>query len=378
MTRDNMFRYLQALILLMLCLMQQYIYAEELFDSSEWTFSELGAEVLESENQSWVKMTSGQISSVFDQFLNGTIEFEFKHEGKRAFAFVYFRQGNGKSETVYFRTHKSNAPDAVQYSPEFQDRSAWQIYHGDKGTTAQSLPENTWIKVKLRIINNRLDMWINDQKEPAFEGLLLTGDRQPGKISLRGLIPNGSTASYSAIFKNIKVIHKKISNEQIDEKINQHNSRLEKVNLSQISASTKEPMIQIPDAIRNGKWTQVTAQDDGIFEFLRHRAIPQGLRSYSVVAQVFLDSAKPQTCVLHLGYSDAISVLLNEQIIAHSDASFRYANNRQQGVLHDRQLTIFLPIKKGSNTLQMVVSDSFGGWGLKPTLEDCDAEVRLL
>ena len=51
-------------------------------------------------------------------FKDGTIEFDMALTPHRAFIYVQFRiQAEGEHEEYYFRSHKSELPDAIQYTP---------------------------------------------------------------------------------------------------------------------------------------------------------------------------------------------------------------------------------------------------------------------
>src|SRR5688500_13157529 len=56
---------------------------------------------------------------------DGTIDFDVQLTRRRSFVYVYFRvQSDGEREEFYLRPHKSALPDAVQYAPVWQGRSA--------------------------------------------------------------------------------------------------------------------------------------------------------------------------------------------------------------------------------------------------------------
>ena len=137
---------------------------------------------------------------------NGTIEFDVFMSGERAFVYLMFRgQSDREYEDLYLRPHKSGLPDALQYSPVFQGRSAWQLYHGKTGTAAAVLPANEWTRVRVELAGHRATVWIGEDEDPV-----LTIDelgRQPaaGWIAFRGFVPATSPAEYAAYFSNLKI-----------------------------------------------------------------------------------------------------------------------------------------------------------------------------
>jgi hypothetical protein len=123
-------------------------------------------------------------------------------------------------------------------------------------------------------------------------------------------------------------------------------------------------------------WSKPAMQPDGSFEFLRSIIIPKGVRHWTVVAQTELISKKAQMCKINFGFSDELTLSLNEQHILYQDASYRYGVRRQDGLMHPDQLTAYVSLKKGKNILRAVVSDKFGGWGLSARMQDCSGVIE--
>ena len=141
--------------------------------------------------------------------------------------------------------------------------------------------------------------------------------------------------------------------------------------------SPSGPVLAVPIDLRSHPWTTPEMRYNGVFEFLRSRDIPNNSRHWSVAAEVTLIAETPQTCAVHFGYSDELTLSVNDQLILYLDDSYRFAENRQQGVMHPEQVTAYLPLKKGENLLRAIVSDRFGGWGLSARVQDCnDIELR--
>jgi hypothetical protein len=90
-----------------------------------------------------------------------------------------------------------------------------------------------------------------------------------------------------------------------------------------------------------------------------------------------LKSENAHTCAIHLGFSDELTLSLNGQLLSYLDAVYRFNKPRQQGLMHPEQAVIYLPLVKGDNVLQAIVSDRFGGWGLIARLEDCAGVIEL-
>lgn len=339
----------------------------------DWKIRSEGIERLDSDENTIYRFESGYLDGTHSSFENGIIEFELKPTRERAFFYVYFRkQSTAESEVVYIRTHKSNAPDTIQYSPVYQNKSAWQLYHGINGTGSAALPLETWVKVKLQVIGNKLTMWVGDNPEPNVKNMKLTGNGKTGSISFRGFIPIGSAAKYTAMMRNIKIQHLQSSDAVIENEVRVNPSIISKYNVSPAFEVTTKSSPEIPQEVLNQKWNAVTTDSQGVLELLRHRAIPKGIRTWAVAADVTLNAKQATHCQVDFGYSDAITLLLNGKTEFFADASYRYSEKRQEGLMHAKQMSIFLELKKGKNVLRAIVADSFGGWGLQAQLLNCD------
>src|SRR4051812_38814836 len=78
------------------------------------------------------------------RLLNGTVEVELALSGERAFPGVAWRIAGDAYESFFVRPHQSGNPDALQYTPVFNQVSAWQLYHGTGYWNAVELPIGRW------------------------------------------------------------------------------------------------------------------------------------------------------------------------------------------------------------------------------------------
>ena len=349
----------------------------QLFNEQEWDFSTKGTTMTDVDGIPAILFTRGELTYTKQPLRDGIVEFDLMTSSERAFFYVYFRElSEQDSEVIYIRTHKSNAPDTVQYAPVFQGRSAWQLYHGDKGTGAAYLPSNEWVHVKMQFLGAHLSLWLGDDPTPVFERVNLTRPINPGTITLRGNIPSKSEAQFSAYVRNISITPLKAHYASPAVESELAAGALTHFRVSPVFEANKTPIFVLPEGITKHAWELVEPQKDGVIEFLRWRTIPDEMRSYAVAADTVLISPKEQTCALWLGFSDTVTLMLNQSPLAFADASYRYDINRQEGLLHNEQMLVFLPLQKGENHLRAIVADSFGGWGLQATLADCSDVVE--
>jgi len=341
------------------------------FDSDDWRIE--GEATLETDatNNSVLSVGSGKATLDDADFQDGTIEFETYVSGDRAFVYLMFRgQNDAEYEDVYFRPHKSGLPDSVQYAPVFQGRSAWQLYHGDGGTAPGRFPVNEWIKIKVQADGNTASVWVGENSEPNLVIDQLGHHTNSGWLAVRGFIPRNSSAEYAAKFRNFRVTRGEPA-ETNDKTMSIADGQLVSWRVSPAFDAPLGPIVVIPENIENATWDTPPIQANGVFEFLRSRPIPEGSRHWAVAADVTLQADAAINCTMHLGYSDELTLLHNGMPIAYQDSSYRFDAPRQDGVLHDKQLTVFLDLVRGDNRVRVVVADRFGGWGLRAKLETC-------
>lgn len=107
------------------------------FSDSNWQLQGERTSVLTEDGRPVLEVEAGVADRRDIRFEDGTIDFDVQVTRRRSFVYGYFRNASeGEREEFYLRPHKSSLPDAVQYAPVWQDRSAWQLHHGPGGTAA--------------------------------------------------------------------------------------------------------------------------------------------------------------------------------------------------------------------------------------------------
>ena len=360
--------------MLAVLLVSSSVTAQSVFpaDSKSWRFDSDDIKIETVAGKKAIKIGSGKALLEDVLFEDGTIEFDMYLSGERAFAYLYFRgQSDSDVEAFYIRTHKHKAPDALQYAPVFQRRSAWQLYHGDSGTASAELPAKEWIKIKIELAGRKATFWIGEKPEPAMIINQLGHEPKAGWLAIRGFVPKNSSAPYSAYFSSLKITPSEPKTVEAIAK-SLPDGQLTHWRVSPTFDTKQGPVTDIPAEISAVSWSKPDMQANGSFEFLRSRVIPKGSRHWTVAADTQLISAAAQVCEVHFGFSDELTLSVNGQHILYQDSSYRYALRRQQGVMHPEQLIAYIPLNKGENTLRAVVSDRFGGWGLSARMQNCN------
>lgn len=354
------------------------VWADEIYkiDNARWLLESDQVTRATIDGRKAIKIVTGRAMLEDVELENGTVEFDMYLPKERAFSYLYFRgQSDAEVEALYLRSHKSKAPDAIQYAPVFQRRSAWQLYHGKTGTGPASFPSGKWFKVKVELMGQEMKVWIDDQAEPVLDIKELGRKSAAGWLAFRGFVPRTSDAKFSAYFGDLKVT--RYTGEEIKARPAPALSSdvITQWRVSPAFDSKPGPVLALPEQLSKGPWGAAEMRSDGAFELLRSRTVPENSRHWSAAADITLTSQKKQICKIHFGFSDELTLMVNGQPVLYQDHSYRFADNRQQGVMHYDQVVAFVHLEKGKNSLRAIVSDRFGGWGLMARMNQCDRVI---
>jgi hypothetical protein len=305
---------------------------------------------------------------------DGTIDVDVMTTRRRSFVYVRFRmEDENNHEEFYLRPHKSELPDAVQYAPVFRGQSAWQLYHGARGTAAPAFQPGVWTRVRIALAGERAAFFVADTSNPV---LVVRMAREPrrGYLSISAFLPPGTPGSGAiAWFSNVRVRPgvAYAFREQQDAPLPSGVVRQWSVGPSFLPA-TLEPTTLDP------AWTAtmqtVTTEPNGMVELNRWIAMPEGRErsptgDVGTVARLRVTAEQAGDRRMELGFSDAATVFLNGRPLFHRDDSYVFLR-RRDGLIAFDQASVFLPLNAGVNDLAIVVTDHFGGWGLMGRFPD--------
>ena len=309
------------------------------------------------------------------KFVDGTIDLDVMMSSRRSFVFVSFRmQSDDEYEDFYLRPHKSGLPDAVQYAPVWQGQGSWQLHHGPGETAAATIPVGTWTRLRVVVSGQRAALFVGDTVRPVLI-TRLTRPPLAGYLALGGFLPAGSMGTgYSARFSDVRVRPGVVSYVFADT-TSARPAPSGVVGTWRIGQPFTPPdsgvstLAGLPQGAvsRTGI---ISADRTGLVAFHPSVRLPTPGRSAAgIVAslRITAESAGPRR--LDLGFSDIATVFLNGRPLARLDASYSY-EGRREGVIGFNQSTLFLPLERGPNELTVVVTDSFGGWGLMGRFPD--------
>jgi hypothetical protein len=84
----------------------------------------------------------------------------------------------------------------------------------------------------------------------------------------------------------------------------------------------------------------------------------------AAVARIRVRAARAGTYAFDLGFSDVAIVFVNGRPLFQGNQSYSFDRPRREGLIGFDQARLYLPLAAGDNDVAVVVSDSFGGWGL--------------
>jgi len=349
-------------------------------DSSHWTL-EANAAPVEHQGRQCLLLNGGAATVKNLPMRDGVIDVDVLTPASRGFFGIQFRidPAGANAEWVYLRQHKSGLPDAMQYTPILNTGLNWQIYSGPGFTGAVDIPRDVWFHLRLEVSGAQARLYVKDMDKPALLMSDLKSGVQRGEVALYALtgatyfsnfqlrttpdapwerhlppMPAGTltrwslSPSYNALARNLE---------------------------RPLSASERDTM----------RWQEVEAEPPGFVTINRYRDSPHPRVSFMndfskrlepqpgmrvVYARTRIDSDREQVRKLHLGYSDDVTVFLNDKILFRGRSAQYFRDPGFLGIVSPDDDAVYLPLKKGRNELTLAVSELGGGWGFICRLDD--------
>lgn len=341
-------------------------------DTTHWQINARSYLFEEFKGQDAIYLQGGAMKLKNRTFLNGTIEFDIFLKKTQSFPGVYFRVHNNDGEQWYLRPHLPGKPDANQAAPTVKGISPWQLYFGPKYSFPYTYKYDDWTHVKIVVNGNRAQVFLDYAESPNLSWHLFH-ETKPGEIIIRGgglkalHIANVKVDDTAQNLKNFKPIERKpipglISTWEVSDKFEE--KLLDNFN-------------NLSSLIKNRTWGRKIQVEEGTAANIsRVQLLRNGKAGNTVFAKVIIHSNKKQIKLFQFGYSDRVVAVLNGKPIYKGTNRWRSRDYRYLGTigLFD---AIYLPLKKGKNTLLMAVSEDFGGWLITGKLHNMD-NVKVL
>ena len=295
---------------------------------------------------------------------DGTIEADISFPQQRNFpGFGVRMQDTKNGESFYVRPHQSGNPDATQYTPVFNDQAGWQLYYGEGYGGAFTFKFNEWHHVKIDLHGLQAEFYIDDT--PVIKVKELLTGWKAGKIAIIAGSAPMRVANVQYIIKQGSVPR------PTPVPANGIGGVVTKWQLSNVvDRNLFEKQYQLTPGIKTKlTWTNQTSEPSGTVNLARFGIWAD--TANTMVAKLVIESNKDQAKELSFGFSDFVTVYLNDNALYYGADNFMSRDYRFLGTIgyFDK---LFLPLKKGTNELWFVVSENFGGWGVKAKFEDMD------
>jgi sugar lactone lactonase YvrE len=307
------------------------------------------------------------------EFENGVIEVDLAVGEGRSYPGIVFRvQSHADYERFYIRPHRAGLyPDALQYTPIFNQVAGWQLYNGSGYTAAAEIPKNEWIRVRMEVKGSQATVYLGNAGMPALEITQLKHGVSRGSIGVLG--PKDASACFSNFSYTVRddlefadpptietppgtIMEWEISRPYKTERVNR----------------TSYPGFY---AIFGANWQPVAAEAAGLVDIARHTQRSEGGPDL-VLARTRIRSDRKQNVKFSFGYSDEVDLFLNGRKVFSGNSSYQYRDPSFLGIvgLHD---AVNLTLEQGLNEIFMMVSETFGGWGIMGRLDrEFDLPIR--
>jgi hypothetical protein len=351
------------------------------FTDKRWKIESVGQMIEYYKGYECIYLKLGRATLPDVQFLNGIIEFDICLTEQVSFSGFFFRQTSpGNYEEFYFRAQQSGNPDAYQYTPVFNGDPAWQLYHDQfdgvndgyihwkpKGplngyNSVIEFPFERWAHVKLVVKNDRSELYFDNKLIGANK---LLQEQKAGAIGLSSNIAAMRFANFTYT-----------STDNVEFKSQQsfpNNIPANSIRQWTVSNSFKEDVLKDKntlnaDFVNKLKWSKLAIENGGFANLARLSPVTD---SNTVFAKFTVMSDKDQIKKLDFGYSDRVKAFCNGQAIYSGNNNFRTRDYRYLGTIGYFD-AIYLPLKKGENTIILAVSETFGGWGVTGKWDNMD------
>ncbi|MGQ0643172.1 MAG: hypothetical protein ACT4P6_20700 [Gemmatimonadaceae bacterium] len=338
------------------------------FDAG-WRLTGQATRVEEFRGRRALRMRTGLAVREAVRLRDGTIDFDVILSPQRSFVYIYTRmQSEDDHEEMYIRAHKSELPDAVQYSPVWNGDSNWQLYHGPGMTAAVRLPHNEWTHIRVVLRGQRAALFIGDTLKPALV-VRLQRDAAAGYVALGSFVPAGTQPDKEPFtaFANVVVRPDVMPFDFAslpEPEIKLPEGMITHWQLSAPYAPPRDPAAALTasTATERVSWKTYNAEPNGVLVIGRH--VKRPAPNSAIVARLVLRAERDTVVPLQLGFSDIVTVYLTDRSLISADARYSFDNPRQEGLIGLSQATIYLPLRQGENEVLIHLSDSFAGWGL--------------
>lgn len=332
------------------------------FDTDLWALHKNAKGVFETYNGRKTLSLNGKATLKDVSFSNGTLEVDVLANSSRSFAGIFFRSQEETAEEVYLRMHKSEQPDAVQYTPVYHGEGNWQLYREHQAKVF--FKKKGWNRLKVSVTDNTAKVFLNDLL--IMEIPSLKTENNKGSIGIWALFENR--------FSNFKYTKDSMAPLKTDSSKKSDPNVVYQWDIS-------ESRSYLPDAFTDDfsrrSYKKVSAEESGLLPIGKYIKKPsignfEKNREDYIVLRLKIRSDSIQRKQFIFDYSDKAIIFLDQVKLFQGNNAFRSKGNQFKGHMHPDANAITLALKKGWNTLYMVVIEKANGWGFMGKFENME------
>lgn len=318
-------------------------------------------------------IASGQAVVNGVTFRSGTIEYDVDAASGMGAGFAFRRRDNDTYEELYLRPNPKcdQAADCIQYAPQSHGVLMWDLFPQYQSPAPLRMGE--WNHIKLVISGRRMNIFINDVKEPTLKIGRLEGDAQEGGLMLQG----------PGIFANLTVTPDAVEGLQDVPEKDVTSSDHRYIRRWQIAPFSKLAADQVPGVADlpgpNAAWARVEAENSGLVNVSRVYGLPLPRPDRAVVwLKTTIHSNHDQQKQVSLGWAREIWVFVNGQPVFAGKNLYMPPEARKEpdGRCSLQNGSLLMPLKAGDNEVTVAVANNFYGWGLQMRFDDLK-DLRL-
>lgn len=301
------------------------------------------------------------------EFTDGVFEFDIAFDEGFGFIGPMWRaERRDRFEEIYFRTHLSGKPDAVQYTPVENGLSAWQIFSDENSTAAIDLNYDGWNHLKVVVEGDAADLYFNSDT-PVLHIPDLKTNIAAGAVGLRvggrGAEARLSNIEVRALRDGEGVVGAPKETPALPEGL---------ITSWEVSPPFAETGVETALSLSKGHtddltWRTLDAETNGIANLARLSGADEG--ADTVFVKMKIDSARAQMKELRFGYSDRVRIYVNGKRAYFGNSQWRARDYRFLGTVGFFD-SVGLDLKRGDNEILIAVSETFGGWAWAGAMAD--------
>ena len=249
----------------------------------------------------------------------------------------------------------------MQYTPVYNDVSAWQLYHGPGFWAPIAFLLDQWFTIRVAVRDGRGEVFVGDRDAPA---LVIAELKMPQASGGVGILVGGAGLHVARFACGAEV--DLASSPPAPAEL-----RPGVIARWEVSDPFPERVLAEAQMLDSGfvaerTWRPLEAEASGLVNLARTTGIA-GDRN-TVLARATIVAERRGTRRLTFGFSDRAVVFLNGRALYRGDDAYRTRDYRFLGSIGLWD-ALYLPLEAGANDLVIAVSEDFGGWGVLARLE---------